>query len=168
MRIERLNIVSDSALQEKIVCFYEELFAPLNEKTPISQSWPSKDVVAWLEDADVIKFLLWDEKELVGLGMVTQKLELDVLISIPFFKKNYPGLPIYNFPVIAIKDGCRKAGFELISSMIKEGSKNGVGIFFSSNQHNPNIARFASMAMKGSIEIIQVDSEACYISKWRD
>lgn len=169
MRIDRCLTIEDQALRENIWEFYNSVFAPLNAQTPISQSWPKADIMAWLSNEEVVKFLLWNEdEELIGFGAVTTKLELDIMISQPYFDRYYPGVDIYDFPVIAVKDGCHKLGFTLVYNMIMEVPKNGIGLFFSSNQHNPNIARFASIAMKGKIEIDQADSEVCHFCRWKD
>ncbi len=166
--IERLLTINDPDEKEKLWGFYNEVFRPLNEETPIAQTWPKEFFIPWLENPRVIKFVAKCGDEIVGLGVVTDEIKLDYLLSPVYFEKHFPGRPVFHIPIIAILSSLRgtKTGIKLLRAMMNEIPKEALCVFFHSKTFSSRIPQFADFAGAGHVRGSEVDAEACCIFEW--
>jgi len=162
-------IVESNDEMNELWNFYEEAFRPLNEKTPIAQTWSKEFFVSWLKNESVVKFIVKKDGKIAGLGIVTTEIKLDWLLSPLYFKKHFPSKTVAHFPVIAIADHLRntKIIIKLLRMMINEVPEDGLGVFFHSKMFSSIIPRLANIAGKNYIEGGEIDTKACCIYKWR-
>jgi len=155
MRIEKVIDVED---KEEFWNLYKRSFTSLNEKTPINQMFTRRKFFSFLKNPQVIKFVARDGGKLVAFGLMTDRLELDPWVSVPFFKRNYPS-PVFEILVLAVDKNFRSSniGFEMLRRMMEE--IPGYGIFFHSRLANPLIPRLAEMSGRGNIEGGELDAE---------
>jgi len=168
--IERLEIIDDLREAQKLWEFYEEIFTPLNERTPINQMFQKRDFFDFLVNQKVRKFVVKDKENIIGIGFITDQLELDPWVSIPYFQKYYPDVPIFNIMVIAVRPNRRggNIAINLLRAMMNEVPPDGCGIFFHSREANRLIPQFAKKAAAGCIEGRELDSEALSIFFWKN
>lgn len=171
MEIERVLVVADPEERKQIWEFYDKELGRINEDTPLAQTWPKRYLIAWLKNPRVIKFIARDREtdEIVGLGIVTDQLKLDWLLSPAYFKKHFPGRQVFHFPVLAVSTRFQRSGVlavELLRAMIAEVPKDGCGVSLYSKLVNPSIPALAEIAMRGRIHGIEVDAEGCTVYKW--
>ncbi len=170
MKIQQLEVIENVAMQEQIWQFYEKIFAPMNMLTPINQTWPKAGFMSWMTNSRVAKFVSMDGDKIVGFGAMTDQLDLDYLVSIPYFETNHPGKKIYNFMVVALDPEHRdlNAIKSLLGAMFDlVAGDDGYGIFFHSLKHNSSIPRLAKIVSGDTIEGIALDEEVCECFKWK-
>lgn len=171
MQLERLLVIEDPEEQERFWCFYDEVFRPVNEETPIMQTFPEKDFKSFLVNPRVVKFAIREGSEIIALGLITDQVDLEPLISQAYFAKYHPGQPIYHIPALAVGPKHRKLGLaiQMIKAMINEIPDNGVLAFFYSKKINPLLPKFAELI--GAIPVSkgrEVDTEACCVFQWKE
>jgi hypothetical protein len=167
--VERRTLVEKPSEQEQLWDFYYRLFAPLNSETPLLQTWPKSDFLAWMTNPDVIKFTVKKGDSIVAIGIVTNRLELDQWLSQEYFDKKFPGKAVWNFMVIAVDPRARSINMarDLLRAMFCEVKKDDMAIFFHSGMHNKAIPRLAQLAGRGAIEGFILDEEICRAYKWK-
>lgn len=104
-----LSIVDERA--EAIWEMYEEAFTPLDELAAQRHLWSKEEVLAELANELIVKFVGWSGDEPVGLGMITNDLELVPMISPAFLRRRFPEQAsrnaIYYGIVIFVRPGYR-------------------------------------------------------------
>lgn len=168
--IDRLLVIDDVREQEEIWQFYEEVFRPINERTPVKQTFSKGDFLAFLTNSKVVKFIVKESDELVGLGLISNQLGLDSWFSLPYFEKHFPGKPIFNIMVLAVRPDRRghDLAISLLRAMINEVPANGMGVFTHSQRANHFLPRFTEKAGSGRIEGKELDAEALCVYWWKD
>lgn len=170
MLTQRIVSITNRREQDRLWNFYSTIFTPLDEESPIRQSFPRSDFYMLLKDKAVIKFVTKDiTGQLLGFGMITSKIELETFFSMKYFKKKYNGIPLYYVIAIAVRPDLRKThfAFDLLGTMLLEVPPEGRGIFMHSSGANHAIAHFAEIASKGKIQGIVLDAEAVSIYSWK-
>jgi|SRR3990167_4740082 len=167
--IERLLVIEDLEEQEEIWRFYEEAFRSVNEETPITQTFRKRDFLGFLENPKVVKFIVKEQGGIVGLGLISGQLDLDSWFSLPYFEKHFPGNPIFNIMVFAVRPDHRgqDLAVRLLRTMINEVPANGMGVFTHSQRANHFLPRFTEKACAGHIEGQELDAEALCIYWWK-
>lgn len=163
--IERRLVIESDIEKEKMWVFYDETFGPLNEESPLAQTWPKEFFYEWLGNERVTKYVVKSDADVVGLAISSDQIRLDWLLSPLYFKKHFPGRPVIHYPVLILHPSLRShhIGIELIKRMLDDFPENGVAAFlFSRNVAGflPNFIRFAS---NGVVDGKEVDSETCCI-----
>ncbi len=167
--VEKSLVIEDPSEQERLWSFYEEIFRPINEETPITQSFPKKYFLEWLTNPRVFKFIARRDDQLAGFGAFTDNLDVEPLLSLPYFQKHYPDRPIMYCPVLAVAPGQRGRGavFNLLRAMLKERPPSGVLVFLHSKTKSLGLPRLFDSAggnhLKGKKE---VENESCWIYHW--
>jgi len=166
--IERILGISSPQEQEHLWQFYDEVFRPINEETPIAQTYPKEEFLAWLADPRVIKFIAREGGKLIGLGLVATDPSLDSWLSLPYFAKHFPGVPIRDFLILAVAPGHRNkhVAVALLRAMINEVPKDGMGLFFHSKEVNPFLPRLAQIVEHGGIRQV-IGTEVLVGYCWR-
>jgi hypothetical protein len=82
------RIVGDDA--ETLWEAYHENFAPLAELAMLQHLYSRDEILAELANPDILKIVAWQERQPVGLGMVTNVLEAVPQISPQFLRARYP------------------------------------------------------------------------------
>jgi len=167
--VERMLEISDPQEQEQLWQFYDEVFRPINEETPISQTFPKGDFLNFLASPRVVKFIIRGKTgQIVGLGMVTDEPWLDPLVSRPYFEKHFPDVPLRYIMALAVAPGFRgiAVATNLLREMINEVPENGIGFFLHSKEVNPFIPRLAQIAERGKIRPV-IGAEVLVGYCWR-
>lgn len=170
VKIERLLVIDNPDEQERLWKFYECIFQPVNEQTPIIQTFPKDDFVGFLSNSNVVKFVVWDKGEIVGLGIISYQLD-DSWLSPAYFAKNHPGKVICHIPVIAIASEKRNSrlAVRLVKALINEVSENAVVVLTYSELVNPLMPKLVEAT--GIMDYVsggKVDAEACLVFRWKD
>lgn len=168
--VERLLVIDDPIEQERLWTLYDEAFRPVNEETPIMQSFPKERFVYFLGCSDVVKFVVRMAGGPVGIGLVTTCLELDPLLSLPYFEKNYAGVPLVYIMAYALSDEARgvTAAKLLLCNMILEAPEGGRGVFAFSKAVNVSLPKLAEVVSGGHIVGQEVDQEGLCVYGWKD
>lgn len=150
--------------------FYEKTLGPLNEDSPISQTFPQDTFCGWLVDEDVVKVIALDGDELVGLGLISSDLSHDPLISIPYFERHFADRPIFHIPALSVDPKYRvHVGVKIIRGIIEEVPPNSVVIYFHSKGTRRTmrirnaIAAVASEVIGVEVTGQELDAEACCV-----
>ena len=89
MRTTQLLTI-DGDLARRYWNLYDEAFAPMRTLSPCRQALTEEEFLAELKDERVIKFVLWDGDEAVGMMLVARDLEVVPWISPEYFAARYP------------------------------------------------------------------------------
>jgi len=172
MMIEKLMVVTDACLREELWEFYHTLFTPLNECTPLAQTLDRQIFELWMASSQATKFVVRnDQNAVAGLAVVSGDMRHDPLISQAFFKKHYPGRPVYHFPAIALSEELRsepRACRELMRAMMDGLPEDGVALFFHSEGIRPAMPRLVRLACSPEVAIEKSDTMACVLCTWRN
>lgn len=170
MELMRLEQVDNPRIQSELWELYNEIFQPINEETPIMQSFPKKVFLDLLTNPNAIKFIAHENEEIVGIGMITDQLDLEPLLSIDYFSKYYPNVAIFYIMTIAIRANYRNIDIArvILRAMINEVPAGGRGLFFHSRKVNPLIPKLAEKAGCGHIEGEELDNEILVCYRWKD
>lgn len=163
--ISRIEVISTVGDQEEIWRFYKGVFAPLEENTPLAQTWGRESFFSWMENPRVVKFVAYDTEGVVAFAAATNEISIDEMLSPSFFEKHYQGREVWNFPVIAIRQDKRGMALvsELIHAMMAEVPPSGVGVLTHSQNFNPLIPKLALKGCGGRVVGNTFDAEACFI-----
>lgn len=169
--IERLLVINNPEEQERLWDFYEKIFQPVNELTPIIQTFSKDSFIKFLVSTGVVKFIAREDSEIVGLGFISSQIELDKWLSPAYFAKHYPSKVVYHVPIIAIAPNRRRSclSIRIVKAMINEVPDDAVVAFTHSELVNPlmpkliEATRVTDYCVGG-----KVDAEACLVFKWKD
>lgn len=166
--IEKHLVIDNAAEREKIWEFYSAIFKPINEDTPIVQSFPREYFMEWLSNPRVVKFLAREGEAVCGISAFTDQLDLEPLLSPAYFKKHYPNRRMIYCPVLAVAPGHRGKGIAVgfVRAMLRDGPEDGMLVFLHSKSMTLGLPRLFDIAGAGSMEGREADSEACWIYVW--
>ena len=167
--IERQVLIKDQCEKDLLWDFYDGIFQPINQQTPFVQSFPKKDFLRWLDDPNVVKFSAKDKGRIVGLGIVTEEIDLEPLLSPAYFRKHYPDAHFLYCPVVAVAPTHKGKGvaIDLIRLMLCEGKDNTALLFLHSKAMSLGVPRLFSLSGAGRIEGKEIDAEACWLFRWK-
>lgn len=171
MKIERVLIVEDSEERERVWNFYDSTFESTRGKTPISQSWPKEQFVAWLSNPMVIKFIMKDLSGAIkGLVVLSDDLELDWLISKPYFENHYPGKHLFNWMSLAISEdsGTLRCLKELCICVFNEIPPDGMVVTTFSTNLRSGFLGLAERLFGAKIQICELDSLGVAAFTWKE
>jgi len=145
--IKRYEIVG-FRLERELWGFYHAVFADLNSSTPLSQSLDRVMFHVWMSDPRAIKLVARINRKVVGFSVVSSVIEHDPLLSRPYFERHYPGVAVWQFPVIAIAREYRALlSQSLLEAMANEIPENAIATYFYSKDANPGMGRLVGIAL---------------------
>jgi GNAT superfamily N-acetyltransferase len=167
--IERHLIIDDPGHCESLWKFYDGIFRPINEETPLVQSFPKNYFMRWLRDSRAVKFVARQDHRIIGLGIVTDEIGLEPLLSPLYFHKHFPKAHLLYCPVVAVAPDHKGRGIavRIIRAMLNEGQDNTVLVFLHSKRMSLGVPRLFNLCGAGHIEGKEVDVEACWIFRWK-
>jgi len=172
MKIERLLVVDDPAEGGRLWSFYDGVFRRVNEQTPISQSYPETNFRAFLTNGRVVKYVGREEGgDIVGLGLATDDLGLEPMLSPAYFSAHYRERPILYIVALAVRRDRRGRDIAagILKAMINEVPQNGALVFFHSKLVNPLLPKLAiSVGVANHCEGGEIDAEGCCVYRWKD
>lgn len=172
-KILKTLIVSDAPSQNVLWVIYSESFKKVNECSPCKQSFDKVEFMDVLTNDTVIKYVLYDEKEIIGIGLITNKFKNLPWISSDYFHKNYPSEfennQVYYFMGIAIKKGSRGIGNakSLINYIIHDFKGKILG-FDHSVVVNPLIPKFTLLIRNKKTSKKKIESQNYYCLTIKD
>ena len=172
MDVQRLTVIEDAELIEELWQFYEEAFADLNEESPIAQTWPREGFEAWMSNERVIVIVIRIENEVAAMGVVTNDISIEPLLSRTYFAKYHPNGAWY-FPAIAVARHHRsniRVARKLIECLMAEISagEEVVAYLFFSTEKNASLAKLVVRFCKGRIVGEVVGTESCFRMTWKN
>lgn len=171
MTIEKELVIDDPELVNLFWRFYHEVFDPLNERTPLSQTLDREMFERWMASPQAIKFFVRSRGVIKGLAILSSDLSHDPLISQPFFAKQYPGRRICHIPVLCISEEFRRINPMLCAEMVQlmadeVRESQALSIFFHSRSANPAMPRLIRRASGGGFAVTETDAMACIFIEW--
>jgi hypothetical protein len=169
--IERLMAIEDPEEQGRLWEFYDRIFGPVNELTPIIQTFPKANLIGFLASSRVVKFVVREEGEIVALAIIADPEEWDSWLSPAYFAKNYPGKIVFHIPVIAIAPEKRGSllAVRLVKALINEAPANAVVTLTHSELVNPLMLKLVqATGVMDYAEGGKIDAEACLVFQWKD
>ena len=166
MTIQQHDKILDAQKQNELWIFYHELFAPVNENSPLAQSLDRRRFMSWMKSSRASKFLATDENgKLIGLAIISSDLRHDPLISIPYFKKHFPRRRIFHTPVIAVPRELagKRISNSLIRTIMLGLPLDALAIFFHSEGTNPLIPRLIERSCAPRVKSQRLDSMGCVL-----
>lgn len=168
--------IVDKSLIEKLWSLNQEILAELNTQSPFIQFYPRDYFDNLMSSNTVSKYILRDGDEIIGVGLMTNKLENEPLLS----DKTVKSAPYVNtfgkvdcnlIMFVGVKPGLKNfdAITELLGDMMCSIDKEDTGMFLYSKEHNSAIPRLATLVAKrrsGEITGHDIDSEICHLYKW--
>lgn len=171
MTIEKKLVVDDLELVNQFWYFYHEVFDPLNERTPLSQTLDREMFERWMASSQAIKFFVRSGGVIKALAILSSDLSHDPLISQPFFAKQYPGRQIRHIPVLCISEEFRRINPALCAEMVQMMAdevreSQALSIFFHSRSANPAMPRLIRKACGSEMVVSEKDAMACIFIEW--
>ena len=168
--IERLLAIEDPEEQDRLWNFYEQIFQPVNELTPIIQTFPKANFIGFLMNPRAVKFIVREEGEIVALAIIADPEGWDSWLSPAYFAKNYPGKIVFQVPAIAIAPKRRASplAVRLVKAIINEVPANAVVALTYSELVNPLMPKLVqATGVMDYAEGGKVDAEACLVFQWK-
>ena len=157
-------------------CYYEA-FEPLQELALLNHLYHRDEFSALVEDRRVMKLVARVDGLPVGMGMVTNELDIVPQISPPFLNRRYPDLAarqaIYFAILVFVADGHRRGSLfaRLVSGMAQIAALDDGLIVFDVCRHNmqelslhEQLRRVAGWFPQSSFEAI--DSQAYFAARF--
>ena len=146
MRVDCLEIVPDH-LHRRLWEIYEESFRKLRELSPVRQYFLQGEFVEAMTDPGSLKFLLWRDTELIGIGIATNQLSRVPWINAHFYRLHFPEAlergRLWYIEAIAVPPGLRggRAAIRLLQAMFREWDKRGEVGAFDFDSSNESLVR---------------------------
>ena len=169
VEIEKLLVIEDENLLEEIVAFNREVFAELDASSPFRQSFPDHELRKMLVNDSIVKYVLFDEGKVIGLGILASDIGIDPYLSLPYFEKEYPGVELRYIPILAIGKDYRQGGNVrmLLMAMINEVPPRAVCILLAVEPQNAGIPLLVRHLGGDKVEGERLRGrEVCYAFRW--
>ncbi|MBP6930023.1 hypothetical protein KBB60_00225 [Patescibacteria group bacterium] len=162
MRVEKVERGVSWRLGERLWHLYNESFREVNQLTPLAQSFPKKTFRGFMRSPLVYKFILWEEDKAVGLGLMTNRLELEPLLSLPYFQQRYGKDKVYYVLAAVVAQSHRgtKAMLRLALAMMNSVPSDAHLLFANSECVNGALPSLAQYVSRGQGEGIILDRQA--------
>jgi hypothetical protein len=168
--IVKKDIIEDEEEAKILWDIYDQSFLETNKKTPCRQSFDKDHFFQILKNATALKYLLFIDNQVVGMGMVTNNLENTPWISEDYFKAHFSeatssGLLYYFMGIVIFKKyqrmGNAIAIIEEIVKNLPEGAILGFDHSFGANRHLPYFTKIISQAK--FIKTKYIDRQQYYV-----
>jgi hypothetical protein len=168
--------ITDESLIQTLWKLNQEVVAELAVESPFIQTYPFEYFVELMNSDTVTKYILADNQDILGYGLLTKKLENEPLLSdkttksspyVESFGKTECSLIM--FIGIAPAHRNQKSITELLGDMIASVGEKDTAMFLYSKKHNATIPRLASLMAKrrgGEVSGHDIDATNSYLYSW--
>ena len=88
--VSQEQVIKDEAIIRKYWGLYDEAFGSLRLKSPVRQAFTEDEFWAEMVDPRVLKFILWEHGEPIGIALVATDLAAVPWISVPYYAARFP------------------------------------------------------------------------------
>lgn len=154
---------------ENLWTIYNESFRDVNINSPCKQSFNKNEFIQMLYDNTVEKFILKNNNNEIGIGLVTNNFNNLPWISKDYFLNKFPesftNNKIYYFMGIAIDKNYRKRGYTkyLLNKIFHNLDNYNIIGFDHSKKVNPFIPKFTKLIKGISFKKRRIESQNYYI-----
>lgn len=172
-KIEVKLVVEDFEERRNLWQIYDEAYQLINTESPCKQSYSKEEYREVMEDAQIQKIILYVNNKVVGLGLLTNKLNKVPWISEPFFEKHffkyYRKERIYYLKSLSIVPDYQGKiyGLKLLKYIINLIPKDSIGAFDCSERINEAMPLYGQRAAKiKPINNQHIDKQVYWVFEW--
>jgi len=172
--IEKHTRIVDEEFVSRLWKFYHDHFEVLNRATPLAQTLDKSMFRRWLKSPRATKLVIEQDDEIVAFAVVSDDLRHDPLVSIEYFKTNYPNRRIFQFPAIAIDSRYGSTNPQTCVELMREmmgcvpNYPSSMAIFFHSEGVNSAMPRLIRFACKPHLSYQKLDAMGCVLLQRAD